>query len=208
MLFNINDEIQVKLNDKGREIYLHAFDDDVPERVSLPEEDAEGYSKFQMWVFMQIFGPHINMGFAQPFDTTIKFNPKERTSMSDHTTVRVEELDADIDEQIVDLVLQFNGSGGRTVSSCQGDPGIIGEGGRYGHVAFLAPANSYMFMAYTVFGALFNLTKDMYDDVRVEMTASPDLGFMGWVYFRNEAIPELLRVAYRARREGYLTNWH
>jgi len=77
VLFNINDEIQVKLNDKGREIYLHAFDDDVPERVSLPEEDAEGYSKFQMWVFMQIFGPHINMGFAQPFDTTIKFNPKD-----------------------------------------------------------------------------------------------------------------------------------
>ena len=79
VLFNINDEIQVKLNDKGREIYLHAFDD-VPEqfrRVRLPEEDAEGYSKFQMWVFMQIFGPHINMGFGQPFDLTIKFNPKD-----------------------------------------------------------------------------------------------------------------------------------
>ena len=75
--FNLNDEVWVKLNDKGKEIYLHSFDD-VPEqfrRVTLPEEDAEGYSKFQMWVFMQVFGPHINMGFDLPFDLTIKFDP-------------------------------------------------------------------------------------------------------------------------------------
>ena len=66
--------------------------------------------------------------------------------MSDHTTVRVEELDADIDEQIVDLVLQFNGSGGRTVSSCQGDPGIIGEGGRYGVGLAIAISSILIFL--------------------------------------------------------------
>ena len=118
----------------------------------------------------------------------------------DHKTIYVESIDADIDEQVVDLVLQFNMKGTTSVTSCQGAPGIIGEGGRYGHIAFttlkperMAVWDSYMPTASAVFGTLFNLTKDMYDDVRVEMTASPDLGFMGWIYFRNEAIPELLR---------------
>jgi len=33
----------------------------------------------------------------------------------------------------------------------------------------------------------------MYDDVWVEMTASPDIGFLGWIHFRNESIPTLLK---------------
>ena len=114
--------------------------------------------------------------------------------MSDHKTVYVESIDADIDEQVVDLVLQFNGGGAKTVSSCQGDPGIIGEGGHYGHIAFLMPDPfNPLLMASAIFVSMFNLTKDMYDDVRVEMTASPDIGFMGWIHFRNEATPELLK---------------
>lgn len=112
----------------------------------------------------------------------------------DHKTVHVESFDADIDEQVVDLVLQFNGDGAKTVSSCQGDPGVIGdeEGGRYGHVCFVMPnPRDYQLLAQVLFGFLYNLTKDMWDNVRVEMTTS-DEGFLGWVYFRNECIQELL----------------
>lgn len=79
MKFNINDYVWVKLNDKGKELYLRSFDD-IPlefRRVRLLEVDSDGYSKFQMWSFMQIFGPHISMGFNPPFDTTIKFDPKD-----------------------------------------------------------------------------------------------------------------------------------
>jgi len=119
------------------------------------------------------------------------FAPHAPVSTGDHRAVHIELIDADIDEQIVDLVLQFNGSGVRTVSSCQGDPGAIGdaEGGRYGHVCFTLP--DPQLMAQFLFGFLHNLTKDMWDDVRVEMTSS-DTAFLGWVYFRNERIQELL----------------
>jgi hypothetical protein len=111
----------------------------------------------------------------------------------DHKTVYVKSIDADIDEQIVDLVLEFNGSSIKTVSSCQGDPGIIGEGGQYGHITFRCPDSwGYEFLARVMFSCLFDLTKDMWDDVRLEMTAS-DTGFLGWVYFRNETIPDLLK---------------
>jgi hypothetical protein len=115
-----------------------------------------------------------------------------------HKTVYVESVDADIDEQIVDLVLQFNGDGAKTVSSCQGNPGRIGygpdgEGGMYGHVCFMLPnKQDHTTLAMFLFGFLYNLTKDLWDDVRVEMTTSDD-GFLGWVYFRNESAPELLR---------------
>jgi hypothetical protein len=79
MKFNINEYVWVKLNDKGREIYLRSFDC-IPlefRRVHLPETDSDGYSRFQMWSFMQIFGSHIGTGFDPPFDTTIKFDPKD-----------------------------------------------------------------------------------------------------------------------------------
>ena len=111
-----------------------------------------------------------------------------------HKTVYVESLGDDIDEQIVDLVLQFNGSGVETVSSCQGDPGIIGEGGRYGHVCFVTSPSlkcGYSVMATLLFELLFPIFKDMWDDVRIEMSASSDQ-FLGWVYFRNETIKDIL----------------
>jgi hypothetical protein len=59
--------------------------------------------------------------------------------MADHKTitisVRGENLE--IDEKVADLVLLMNRIPGlETLSSCQGDFGIIGECGHYGHVAF------------------------------------------------------------------------
>ena len=109
-----------------------------------------------------------------------------------HRTVHVSTLDANIDRGVLDLVFQFNSHCGiQTVSSCQGDPGVIGEGGRYGHVCFtITPLQDYEVLSRFLFGFLYNLTKDLWDDVRVEMTTS-DSGFLGWVYFRNESIKEL-----------------
>ena len=79
MRFNVNDHVWVRLSDKGREIYLRSFDCVLQEfrRVHLPETDSDGYSKLQLWEFMQIFGPHVHMGSDPPFDTTIKFDPKD-----------------------------------------------------------------------------------------------------------------------------------
>lgn len=36
------------------------------------EEDAGGWSDWQLWSFMAELGPHITMGSLPPFDTTIE----------------------------------------------------------------------------------------------------------------------------------------
>lgn len=67
---NLNEVIKVKLTDLGKDIYYHQFDELNRRRgrivcePSFPKEDAEGYTKFQLWNFMEIYGEHI--GVAQP----------------------------------------------------------------------------------------------------------------------------------------------
>jgi len=72
--FNINEYVWVQLTAKGQQIYKEHY-----ARLNLPaeyqpgpkEKDAQGYSQFQMWDFMQIFGEHICMGSEPAFSTTI-----------------------------------------------------------------------------------------------------------------------------------------
>lgn len=72
---NINEYIKVKLNDKGRKIlydqYLHYRKHVTGLKFKEPQEDSEGYSKWQLWHFMQTFGPEIALGNDLPFDADI-----------------------------------------------------------------------------------------------------------------------------------------
>jgi hypothetical protein len=78
MRFNVNDRVRVRLNDKGRAIHRGQFDDMKRcfPRLSIPytppKEDADGWSEWQLWVLMEIFGQHMNTGFDPPFETTIE----------------------------------------------------------------------------------------------------------------------------------------
>ena len=65
-----NELIKVKLTDYGKYIYYHRFDkfnkiaesyDEELRKPSYPEEDEDGYSVFQLWEFMGIYGSHIHM---------------------------------------------------------------------------------------------------------------------------------------------------
>lgn len=76
--FNLNDNVKVKLNEYGHQIHKqwHADFLDLlrPEyRMNHPyrppTEDEEGYSSWQLWSLMQIFGPHIELGRFPPFST-------------------------------------------------------------------------------------------------------------------------------------------
>ena len=68
---NLNEFIKVKLTDFGKEIYYHQLDD-ANERIKnngfepitprLPKVDNEGYTKMQLWRFMQLYGNYIGMG--------------------------------------------------------------------------------------------------------------------------------------------------
>lgn len=79
MKFNINDSVKVKLNDHGREILkqkhemlfkvlgIPRYREFVP-----PQEDEQGWSKWQLWDLMQTFGTHISLGSKVPFETEIE----------------------------------------------------------------------------------------------------------------------------------------
>ena len=75
---NLNDTVLVKLTDRGREL-MRANHDALwanykvpPYEFKLPKEDAEGFSRWQMWSLMQEFGPHIHMCMQNPFDLTLR----------------------------------------------------------------------------------------------------------------------------------------
>lgn len=66
MKINLNENIKVKLTDFGKDVFYHRFDE-INERLGreaiqprYPSVDENGYSTFQLWVFIDIFGEYIN----------------------------------------------------------------------------------------------------------------------------------------------------
>lgn len=78
MMFNVNDSVRVKLTDVGRQAHkknhhkLYEFAKFESPKYLPPEEDANGWSTWQMWCLMQEFGPHIRVGCNAPFETMIE----------------------------------------------------------------------------------------------------------------------------------------
>jgi hypothetical protein len=75
---NINDSVWVKLTPEGEKIYAdywHQYDD-VLNRAGYTtppiKKDKDGWTKFQHWDFMKIFGSHFHMGIDGPIKTEIK----------------------------------------------------------------------------------------------------------------------------------------
>ena len=69
---NINDIIKVKLTDLGKDIFYHQYDE-LNKRYGrevikprFPGVDEDGFTKIQLWHFMNIYGPHIWNG-CKPF---------------------------------------------------------------------------------------------------------------------------------------------
>lgn len=64
---NLNEPIKVKLTDRGKEIYYHQYDgtNQIAGREickpSFPKEDENGYTEFQLWRFIELYGTHIGM---------------------------------------------------------------------------------------------------------------------------------------------------
>lgn len=67
MRLNLNDSIRVKLTDLGKDIYYHqydrlntAFGREVC-KPSYPKVDEDGYTTFQLWCFMELYGVYMGM---------------------------------------------------------------------------------------------------------------------------------------------------
>lgn len=82
MLFNLNEYVRVKLTQRGRNIHRqqwHAVMDGLRTKYEYhdPDEDKDGWSKWQGWDLMQTFGPHMGMGVDLPFELTIEIVEKD-----------------------------------------------------------------------------------------------------------------------------------
>lgn len=66
---NLNDKIKVKLTPLGTDIYYHQFDEMNKQYVKIiiephmPRIDKDGFTEFQLWKFIQLYGNHIGMAF-------------------------------------------------------------------------------------------------------------------------------------------------
>jgi len=88
MRFNINEEVKVRLTVAGHQVYeKHTIARNVELRkygirINLGEEhpeDTNGWSRWQMWELMTIFGPHMGVGSIPMFDTEIIIPEKSLT---------------------------------------------------------------------------------------------------------------------------------
>ena len=89
--FNVNDPVQVRLTERGREIERASWAAVPGIGVPLPcaEEDADGWSRWQLWDLMRMFGQHMYNGCQVPFETTIRIeqlhkNPTPPTPEARH----------------------------------------------------------------------------------------------------------------------------
>lgn len=75
---NLNSKVRVKLTSDGR-ARLIARDDKFFEETgvrlshSIPTEDKEGWSEWQLWSLMAELGPHIHMSGPMMFDANMLF---------------------------------------------------------------------------------------------------------------------------------------
>lgn len=72
---NLNDNIKVKLTDLGKGIYYHRWDyildcckGERPLKPKYPKVDEDGYTKFQLWDFISLYGRYIGMGLPNVID--------------------------------------------------------------------------------------------------------------------------------------------
>ena len=91
MHLNLNEPIKVKLTDWGKEIFYHQYDNLNAAcgreicKPRYPKVDKDGYTMFQLWCFMELYGPHMGMtlpNVIEPLeivfeDSTIK--PKRKS---------------------------------------------------------------------------------------------------------------------------------
>lgn len=68
---NLNDTVYVKLSKKAHEAIKQDHEQLFRWVYIPPKEDAEGWSKWQLWDLMQRIGPHIRFDGREPIIATI-----------------------------------------------------------------------------------------------------------------------------------------
>jgi len=74
MRFNVNGYVRVRLTPLGRQIHQEHWAPHTTDigREYRPAEETDGWSEWQMWELMQLYGSHIGNGLPLPFETEIE----------------------------------------------------------------------------------------------------------------------------------------
>lgn len=88
MKFNLNNYVQVKLTEKGKQVLNQKIDNDLEilNRYGIDtstydrSEPQDGYWKFQLWEVMQIFGPYMKQGLENVIEMDIVLEEKPQTT--------------------------------------------------------------------------------------------------------------------------------
>ena len=76
MKVNLNQMVRVRLTDHGREVHRQEYAKNGTLALYQPRPmDDRGYSVFQLWELMQVFGPAIHLGAENSFDLDIEILP-------------------------------------------------------------------------------------------------------------------------------------
>lgn len=91
--FNVNGHVWVKLADLGRRRHREQWEEltgvfrpvgqppvPLPSWLEYtpPEEDPDGWSRWQLWELMRLFGPSCGNGLPVPFETEIRLSQPGR----------------------------------------------------------------------------------------------------------------------------------
>ena len=85
---NLNEIIKVKLTFKGADIYYHQYDElnkliknngGIPLEPRMPKIDSEGYTEFQLWDFMSLYGEYFKIGMTDSPIQGLNIYIKEET---------------------------------------------------------------------------------------------------------------------------------
>jgi hypothetical protein len=71
---NVNDHVWVKLTPAGVEAYKKWNEDLGIKDPVMPKVEWDGFSKFQLWELMMIFGSTCHNGGHIPFETEIQLS--------------------------------------------------------------------------------------------------------------------------------------
>lgn len=84
---NINENVKVKLTDYGKNIFYHQYDELNKTygkeiiKPRYPKVDSDGYTSFQLWCFMNLYGSYIYMGAQNVIEPLeIVFEGAEKTA--------------------------------------------------------------------------------------------------------------------------------
>lgn len=72
---NLNDWVRVRLTDYGREVIREQnreWTKKTGHEFTGPEEDDDGWTRWQLWSLIERFAGHVTMGGVMPYETGIK----------------------------------------------------------------------------------------------------------------------------------------